>query len=94
VVLAAPGYPDAPQLGQAIRGLETTLDTATAKVFHAGTRTQDGGLVTAGGRVLGVTVLAPSISAAQAQAYALADKIRWPGMQLRHDIGWRARPRT
>ncbi|MEL5849033.1 MAG: phosphoribosylamine--glycine ligase [Candidatus Igneacidithiobacillus chanchocoensis] len=94
VVLAAPGYPDAPQLGQAIRGLETALDSATAKVFHAGTRAQDGGLVTAGGRVLGVTVLAPSISAAQAQAYALADKIRWPGMQLRHDIGWRARPRT
>ncbi len=94
VVLAAPGYPDAPQLGQTIRGLERSLDGATAKVFHAGTRVQDGALVTAGGRVLGVTVLAPSISAAQAQAYALAQQIHWPGMQLRHDIGWRARARS
>ncbi|MEY2341202.1 phosphoribosylamine--glycine ligase [Acidithiobacillus sp. IBUN Pt1247-S3] len=92
VVLAAPGYPEAAQIGAPILGLPKQ-EPADAKIFHAGTRAQDGGIVTAGGRVLGVTALGDSVASAQQVAYALADKIRWPGKQLRSDIGWRARGR-
>ncbi|MGE0049320.1 MAG: phosphoribosylamine--glycine ligase [Acidithiobacillus sp.] len=93
VVLAAPGYPDAVQSGSAILGLPQA-EAEDGKVFHAGTRTQDSGIVTAGGRVLGVTTLGDSVAQAQQRAYALAAKIRWPGKQLRQDIGWRARNRA
>ena len=93
VVLAAPGYPDAVQSGSAILGLPQA-ETKDSKVFHAGTRRQDDGIVTAGGRVLGVTTLGDSVAQAQQRAYALPAEIRWPGKQLRQDIGWRARNRA
>ena len=59
-------------------------------VYHAGTRSGDGGLVTAGGRVLGVTATAADLPAALERAYTAAEKIRFEGMHYRRDIGRRA----
>ena len=60
-------------------------------VFHAGTATgEDGGIVAAGGRVLGVTALGKDVADAQMKAYAAVDKIDWPEGFCRRDIGWRA----
>jgi len=88
VVMAAAGYPAAPRSGDAIDGLPA--DEAEAMVFHAGTRVQDGRLVTAGGRVLCVTALGDSVALAQRLAYERLAGIRFAGMQYRHDIGHRA----
>ena len=88
VVMAAAGYPAAPRSGDAIDGL--LADEAEAMVFHAGTRVQDGRLVTAGGRVLCVTALGDSVALAQRLAYERLAGIRFAGMQYRHDIGHRA----
>jgi len=60
-------------------------------VFHAGTATADGALVTAGGRVLGVTALGVSLAQARERAYAVVDGIELTGMQVRRDIGARSR---
>ena len=57
------------------------------KVFHAGTTCKDGEVVTAGGRVLGVTAWAPTLQKAQEAAYKACDKICFDGMQFRRDIG-------
>ena len=85
VVLASPGYPERPVTGQAITGLEAVDDGVF--VTHAGTaRAPDGSLVTAGGRVLGVTALGPNTDAARSAAYAAADMIDFQGKQLRGDI--------
>ncbi len=90
VVLAANGYPDAPEKGTVISGVEAAAGD-DAIVFHAGTQlTGDGKLIAAGGRVLSVTALGQNVTAAQANAYALVDKIDWPGGFCRRDIGWRA----
>jgi phosphoribosylamine--glycine ligase len=59
-------------------------------VFHAGTAAQGGGIVTAGGRVLGVTALGDGIPAAQARAYEAVERITWEGVHYRRDIGHRA----
>ena len=88
VVLAAGGYPDHPQTGDPIRGLDETQGD-TVKIFHAGTAKRDGSVITAGGRVLGVTALGESLGIAQQRAYAAVADIRWPGLQYRHDIGYR-----
>jgi phosphoribosylamine---glycine ligase len=88
VVMAAAGYPAAPRAGDAIDGLPA--DGGDAMVFHAGTREQDGRLVTAGGRVLCVTALGDSVRLAQRLAYECLAGIRFDGMQYRHDIGHRA----
>jgi len=88
VVMAAAGYPQAPRQGDAIRAIPK--DTDEVVVFHAGTRLQDGVLVTAGGRVLCVTALADSVKAAQARAYHAVHQIHYDGMQYRSDIGFRA----
>jgi len=90
VVLAAAGYPEAPRTGDTLT-LPTALP-ADCKIFHAGTRARDGKLYTQGGRVLGVTALGPDVAAAQQRAYDVVQRISWPGMQFRRDIGWRARP--
>ena len=95
VVLASHGYPDAPRKGDAIRGLPKVRagdgdDGDEAIVFHAGTAQRDGGLVTDGGRVLGVTALGDSVKMAQKRAYAVAETIDFAGVQYRRDIGWRA----
>jgi phosphoribosylamine--glycine ligase len=89
VVLAAEGYPDEPRKGDLIEGLDVAA-RLPGKVFHAATRIGDGGIVTAGGRVLCAVGLGNGIAAARQQAYALVDRIGWRGMQCRRDIGWRA----
>jgi phosphoribosylamine--glycine ligase len=75
--------------GDAIAGLDAAAKLP-GKVFHAGTRLENGQVLTSGGRVLCAVGLGESVSAAQAQAYALVDCISWQGMQCRRDIGYRA----
>jgi phosphoribosylamine--glycine ligase len=89
VVVAAAGYPDAPRTGDPIGGLP--VDEHDVLVFHAGTarRGGDGQLVSAGGRVLGVTALGISLAQARAKAYAAVDRIELAGKQVRRDIGAR-----
>lgn len=88
VVLAAPGYPDAPRTGGAITGLPAQSDSAM--VFHAATALHGGQLQTSGGRVLCVTALADGVRQAQQRAYELVRGIHFDGVQYRHDIGHRA----
>ena len=88
VVLAAEGYPLNPRKGDAITGLPADEDEAM--VFHAGTTTDDGKLVTSGGRVLCVTALGESARTAAQRAYELASGIQFAGRQYRSDIGHRA----
>ena len=88
VVMAAPGYPEAPRLGDAIQiGVKPDDDL---RVFHAGTRLDDGVLRTSGGRVLAVTALGDSVRMAQTRAYDGVRQIAYDGMQFRQDIGHRA----
>jgi len=89
VVMAANGYPGDYAKGSEIRGLERA-ESDDVVVFHAGTQAQDGRIVAAGGRVLGVTATAPTLAEAQRRAYAAVDRIDWPGGFCRRDIGWRA----
>ncbi|WP_275097680.1 phosphoribosylamine--glycine ligase [Sedimenticola hydrogenitrophicus] len=89
VVLAAGGYPDRYRKGDVISGLPTR-PVAGEKVFHAGTATQDGTVVTAGGRVLCATALGDSVAEAQARAYTLVRQISWDNVYYRSDIGYRA----
>jgi phosphoribosylamine--glycine ligase len=88
VVMAAAGYPMDPRKGDAIHGLPK--DTEDAVVFHAATATQDGQIVTAGGRVLCVTAMADTVKAAQQHAYEVLRGISFDGAQFRRDIGFRA----
>lgn len=89
VVLAAGGYPGPYNKGDEIFGLKDA-DSATAKIFHAGTRMDGQKVVTSGGRVLCATAVGDSVTEAQKAAYRLADKIHWDGIQMRPDIGYRA----
>ena len=89
VVMAAAGYPDTPRRGDAIEGLERAAQLP-GKVFHAATRRDGDRIVTTGGRVLCAVGLGASVREAQREAYALADSIRWNGVQYRRDIGYRA----
>ncbi len=89
MVLAAGGYPDTVRKGDAIAGLDAAA-RLPGKVFHAGTRAENGQVLTSGGRVLCAVGLGDTVSAAQAQAYALVDQISWTGVQCRRDIGYRA----
>jgi phosphoribosylamine--glycine ligase len=79
VVLAADGYPEAPRVGDRVDGLERVPEGVN--VFHAGTRLQDGHVVTAGGRVLTL------VGADREAVYQAAGAIRFDGKQLRRDIG-------
>ncbi len=90
VVMAAKGYPGAYEKGTEIRGIDAADAIAGVKVFHAGTSAADGKLLAVGGRVLGVTALAPTIREAQVKAYQAVDAIDWPGGFCRRDIGFRA----
>ncbi|MEW6330584.1 MAG: phosphoribosylamine--glycine ligase [Pseudomonadota bacterium] len=89
VVMAAGGYPGSYRKGDVIHGLPGKAES-DRKVFHAGTALKDGAVVTGGGRVLCVTALGESVSAAQQHAYELVGQIRWSGALYRHDIGYRA----
>ena len=88
VVMAAGGYPDDYQKGALIAGLGT--DAEDLKVFHAGTATDNGGVVTAGGRVLCVTALGSDVAAASRRAYRAVEQISWDNCYYRRDIGHRA----
>ncbi len=88
VVMAAKGYPDAPEMGGAID--LGNSECAGTKVFHAGTRLMaDGTLVANGGRVLNVTATGANVTEAQAAAYRAVDAISFPSGFCRRDIGWR-----
>jgi phosphoribosylamine--glycine ligase len=90
VVLAAEGYPDAPQTGSVIRGADADFGADVA-VFHAGTgRREDGALIATGGRVLNVCARGETLAEAREAAYRAVDAIDWPGGFYRRDIGWRA----
>ncbi|HWX79236.1 MAG TPA: phosphoribosylamine--glycine ligase [Steroidobacteraceae bacterium] len=89
VVMAAGGYPNTFRTGDPISGLDAAAGLP-GKIFHAGTRTNDGQIVTAGGRVLCAVGLGDSVGAAQQQAYALVHAIHWNLVQYRLDIGYRA----
>ena len=86
VVMASGGYPGNYERGQVIRGLDKAAETPDVKVFHAGTATVDGQVVANGGRVLGITALGNSVSAAKLQAYTAVKEIRWDGAWCRKDI--------
>jgi phosphoribosylamine--glycine ligase len=91
VVMAADGYPEAPRTGSEIRGLEAAAQVPDVTIFHAGTaRREDGALVAAGGRVLGIGAVGATLAEARAAAYAAIGKVDWPGGFCRRDIGWRA----
>ncbi len=86
VVMAAHGYPGTPEKGAPIALPDATENV---KIFHAGTSLRDGQLVASGGRVLNVTATGASVAEAQKSAYALVDKVEFPGGFCRRDIGWR-----
>lgn len=87
-VLAARGYPDAPEKGAAIR-LPESLDPGVM-IFHAGTRQDEAGVLRVnGGRVLAVTAVAPDFATAQSRSAATAEQVEFDGKQYRRDIGWR-----
>ena len=94
VVLASPGYPGTPRAGLPIEGVDAAAALPGVNVFHAGTARRDGALLTAGGRVLGVQTLGGDIRAAIERAYDAVGRIRFEGMQFRHDIGRRALARV
>jgi phosphoribosylamine---glycine ligase len=87
VVLASRGYPGPVDTGQVIDGLEAAGALPRVTVFHAGTATKDGRIVTSGGRVLTVVGRGPSFPDAIAAAYRGVDAIHFDGMQYRRDIG-------
>lgn len=87
VVLASDGYPVSYEKGFEIKGLETFADKEGYYVFHAGTKFNDGKIVTNGGRVLGVTAKGQDLFKARANAYAAADWISFENKYMRHDIG-------
>jgi phosphoribosylamine--glycine ligase len=90
VVIAAGGYPDTPEAGQTITGIEEASAVPGALVFHAGTSKRDSSLVTAGGRVLTVVGRGGSYEKAIEVAYEAASLIHFDGMQYRRDIGRKA----
>ena len=89
VVMTSAGYPGPYDVGEPIHGLEG-LDSHGAMVFHAGTARSGQDIVTAGGRVLGVTGRGPSLAQAQVAAYRTAKHISFAGCHYRHDIAYRA----
>ncbi|MCG8583697.1 MAG: phosphoribosylamine--glycine ligase, partial [Pirellulales bacterium] len=90
VVMASEGYPGSYEKGRVIRGLDEAAKLPDVKVFHAGTIQRDDDIVTNGGRVLCVTALGDSISAAKLQAYTAVKQIRWNGAWCRKDISDKA----
>jgi phosphoribosylamine--glycine ligase len=93
VVLASAGYPASSSKGDVITGLEEAATVEGVEVTHAGTARTDGDVVTAGGRVLNVTGLAPTAADARRRAYDAAGLIRFSGKQMRTDIAARAADR-
>jgi phosphoribosylamine--glycine ligase len=93
VVLASGGYPGSYQTGARIEGLDKVIVGPELQVFHAGTSwSEKGELVTAGGRVLGVTARQADLDLALRRCYNAIDHIDWPGKQYRRDIGQFGQP--
>ena len=90
VVMASGGYPGGYEKGKKITGLTEAARLEDVVVFHAGTAKKDGDIVTAGGRVLGVTALGDSIADAKARAYGAVDKINFEAAYCRRDIADKA----
>ncbi|NNE52167.1 MAG: phosphoribosylamine--glycine ligase [Sulfitobacter sp.] len=90
VVMAAKGYPGSYKKGSVIGGLEALPEDSANMVFHAGTVTEGGQIIAAGGRVLNVTARGETLAEARDRAYGIADRIDWAEGFCRRDIGWRA----
>lgn len=90
VVLTSAGYPGSYEKGKVITGIEDAEALDGVTVYHAGTREQDGQILTNGGRVIDVTALGATFEDARNLAYAACEKIDFEGKTLRHDIGLRA----
>jgi phosphoribosylamine---glycine ligase len=90
VVLASRGYPDTPETGKVISGLDALKNWNDVVVYHAATRHEDGAVKTVGGRVLGVTALGANLDSAVARAYEAISRVSFDGMLYRKDIGARA----
>lgn len=90
VVMASGGYPESYETGKVITGLAEADALENTVVFHAGTKNAAGSIVTAGGRVLGVTAVDDNIRAARDRAYAAVENIKFDGTFYRKDIAWRA----
>ncbi|MEY4729777.1 MAG: hypothetical protein RL020_935 [Pseudomonadota bacterium] len=90
VVIAAGGYPDNPRKGEIVSGLPKPNEHG--RVFHAGTKLDGKNVVVNGGRVLCATALGVNVKQAKQYAYELAEPIKFDGMHMRRDIGWRAIP--
>jgi phosphoribosylamine--glycine ligase len=89
-VLASAGYPASSSKGDLITGLADAASVEGVEVTHAGTASQNGGIVTAGGRVINVTGVGATPADARQRAYDAADRISFDGMQMRRDIAERA----
>ena len=90
VVMASGGYPGSYEKGKPISGLGAADGDDSVVIFHAGTADQDGEIVTSGGRVLGITAMAPDLKDAIDKAYAVCDQVSFGGAYLRRDIGKKA----
>ena len=90
VVVASRGYPDSPETGKTISGLDAVKEWSDVVVYHAATKKEEGAVKTVGGRVLGVTAVGANLEAAIARAYEAVDRIQFDGMWCRRDIGQRA----
>jgi phosphoribosylamine---glycine ligase len=89
VVMAAEGYPGSYEKGKEISGLDEARSLLDVVVFHAGTKTEEGKVLTNGGRVLGVTATGTDTPTAIKKAYEAVDNIQWDGIHFRKDIGHR-----
>ena len=87
VMLCSRGYPGRFETGKRIDGLTASQDFTGVQIFHSGTKLSEGKLLTAGGRVLGVTAVGGTLDSAVAQAYKAVDRIHFEGMHFRKDIG-------
>ena len=90
VVMASGGYPGSYEKGKLISGLDEAEEMDNVVVFHAGTAEKDGNIITAGGRVLGVTALGETVQQAKKTAYNAVDKIKFDGAYCRRDIAEKA----
>lgn len=90
VILASRGYPGSYDKGKSIKGLEKLSRLPNIFTFYAGVKREDHGLVTSGGRVLGVTALSKNLKEAIRQVYRAVEKVHFEGMYYRRDIGYKA----
>jgi len=87
VIMASGGYPEAYKKGIPIKGIEKAQELENIHVFHAGTKSENGTIVTSGGRVLGITAMGADLPAALNTVYKAVDCIHFEGQQYRKDIG-------